>query len=145
VLRNGAIATGILIAALVAYQAIHVSDLERVEEEMERLFEAARRGGEEAADEIDAAFAGDYRGSGVFELDRVRRRIRSALVPAGTVTDLKHGDFQPVKKNDEIVVPIVRVQGDVRGRSVGFVVSVTWAKRDGAWRIVDISRWRMGE
>jgi len=145
VLRNAAVATGILILALVAYQWIHVSELDEVEAEMERLFEIAERGGEDAADSILAAFADDYRGAGPFSIDRVRRYVRSALVPAGTTTDLKHGDFQPVKRDAEIVVPIVRIQGEVRGRTTNVVVSVTWARRDGAWKIVDVSRWQMGE
>lgn len=144
-MRNLLLAIGMAVTAFVAFQFIHTSELERVEEEMERLFDLAAEGGEDAADEILDAFAEDYRGTGPFKLTSVQRTIRSALVPAGTAKDLKRGGFQPVKKGEEILVPIVRVSGEVRGNSLSFIVSVMWARREGEWKIVQITRWRPGE
>ena len=37
------------------------------------------------------------------------------------------------------------VSGEVKGNPVRIVVSVMWAPRDGRWKIVEITRWRMGE
>jgi hypothetical protein len=145
VLRNAALAVGFVIVMFVAFQLIHTSDLEHVEAEMEHLFEVAQEGGERAVEEILAAFADDYRGTGPFRMASIRRNLRYALVPAGTASNLKHGDFSPVAKGEEILVPIVSVGGEVKGNPVRLVVSVMWAPRDGKWKIVDITRWRMGE
>ena len=143
--RNVAIGVGIAVAAFVAYQFLHVTELDVVEEEMERLFDVARNGGEDAVDEILDAFADDYRGAGPFRIDSIRRNLRYALVPAGSATGLKRGDFQPVARSGEILVPIVSVSGEVKGNPVRVVVSVLWGRREGRWKIVDITRWRMGE
>jgi hypothetical protein len=48
-------------------------------------------------------------------------------------------------KGEEILVPIARVSGEVRGNPVSFIVSVMWARRGGEWKIVQITRWRPGE
>jgi len=144
VIRNVAIAIGIALAGVVAVQWIHVSDRERVEEEMERLFELAQEGGEDAVRGILGAFAEDYRGSGPFGMASIERNLRYALVPPGTAKNVRHGDFEPLAEDGGILVPIVSVQGEVKGAPVRFVVSVRWERRAGEWKIVDITRWKMG-
>jgi len=112
---------------------------------MLRLFDVAREGGEEAVVEILDAFADDYRGSGYFARKSIERRLRAALVPAGRLKKLTHGSIDAVVKGQEIMVPTVSIEAEYGGASVRAIFAVTWAKRDGLWKIVDVRRWQFGE
>jgi hypothetical protein len=144
VLRNALLGIGFIVAAVVAINLLYTSDRERVEEETLRLFELAREGGEDAANEILDAFADDYRGQGLFSKRSIERRLRLALVPAGTATDIKHGGFDTLVKDDEIVIPLIHVQATVGGGPARVFLIITWGSRGGRWKIVDISQWRAG-
>ncbi|MEM8883446.1 MAG: hypothetical protein AAGD14_05225 [Planctomycetota bacterium] len=143
--RNALLTLGIVLAAVIGFQIVYTDDREAVEERLETLFEIAREGGEDAFDEIMASIADDYRGSGSFGRKYVERRLKAALVPAGTTTEIKHGGFSPVVKNDEILVPIVSVQAKIRGNAVRYAFAVTFAQRDGEWKIVNVTRMRLAE
>ncbi len=143
-LRTGLAITGIVIVAIVAINLIFTSDRERVEEEMERLIEVAERGGEEAVAEILDALADDYRGSGWFARESLERRLRQVLVPAARLSELRHGNFEPVIRGEEILIPIVSLRGTIRGSDQQVILSIWFGFRDDRWKIVDVTRWRMG-
>lgn len=143
--RNVLAILAVVIAAVVLINLLYTSDRERVEDEMLRLFEVARRGGDDAALEIMDAFAEDYRGTGYFSRTGIERRLRQAIVPVGRLKKLTHGSIDPVVKGQEIIVPTVSVQADYGGNMVSAVFAVTWAKRDGGWKIVDVQRWKFGD
>jgi hypothetical protein len=136
------IGIGFVLMAVVSCQLMFSDDRDAVEDEMERLFDLARTGGEDAVAEILEAFADDYRGTGSFSIERVERTLRRALLPEGTLKKLEHGDFEPIATGEEIEIPIVSVSADVRGQPVRAVFRFTWGRRDGSWKIVDVTRWR---
>ena len=135
---------GIAALALLAINLLFADDLDRVEEEMERLVEVAEEGGEAAVEEILDAFADDYRGSGFFSRESIERRLRVLLVPPERVSDLRHGDFAPVAKGEEILIPIVSLRGSVEGEERQVLLAVTFGYRDDRWKIVDVTRLQFG-
>ena len=143
--RNVLAILAIVIAAVVIINLLYTSDREHVEDEMLRLFEVARRGGDDAVVEIMDAFAPDYRGSGYFSLNSIERRIRQTIVPAGRLKKLTHGSIDAIVKGQEIVIPTVSIQANFGNSPVNGVFAVTWAKREGEWKIVDVQRWRFGD
>jgi len=145
VVRNVLALIAIVLAAIVAINLIFTSDRERVEDEMLRLFEVAREGGEDAVVEILDAFAEDYRGTGYYSLPTIERRLRMVLVPAGRLKELKHGSIDAVVKGSEIVIPTVSIEAEFGRDRMRVIVAVTWAQRGGDWKIVDIQRWKFGE
>jgi len=132
----------LFLAAMVSCQILFSDDRDAVEDEMERLFELARAGGEDAVEEILEGFADDYRGSGNFALSRIERALRGAVVPAGSLTKLEHGAFDAIVTGQEIEIPIVSVSAESGGRTIRIVLRFVWARRDGTWKIVDVTRWR---
>jgi len=145
VVRNILAILAVVIAAVVLINLLYTSDREYVEEEMLRLFEVARGGGDEAVAEIMEAFAADYRGTGYFSLKSIERRLRGAIVPAGRLKKLTHGSIDAVVKGQEILIPTVSIQAEFGKNPVNAVFAVSWAKREGEWKIVDVKRWQFGD
>ena len=143
--RNLLAFAAIAVAAVVLINVVHTSDRERVEEEMLRLFDIARGGGEDAVREVLDAFAEDYRGTGYYSLKSIERNLRRVLVPAGRLEELSHGSIDAVVKGNEIVVPTVSIKANLGGEPMRVILAVTWAERDGEWKIVDVRRWKFGE
>jgi hypothetical protein len=119
-----------------AIDALITTDLERVEAEVERLLEVARKGGPEAADEILAAFAEDYRGSGFYARENVERHARRFLA-AGRPEEISIGWPKAVPKGEEIQVPILRVDVRTKRDQGTTFVRLTFARRDGRFKIVN--------
>jgi hypothetical protein len=145
VVRNVLAILAVIIAAVVLINLLYTSDRERVEDEMLRLFEVARSGGDDAVLEILDAFASDYRGSGYFSLSSIERHLRKTIVPAGKLKKLTHGSIDAIVKGSEIVIPTVSIKADYGGYPVNGVFAITWAKRAGDWKIVDVRRWQFGD
>jgi len=129
----------VVVGVWVLVNSLFTSDLERVEQNIERLVMRALEGGEDAAAEIMDAFAEDYRGTGMFELDRIERRLQRWVVP-GKVNSLQTGDFKAVWAGSEIKVPIVALYADLDGWDVRMIISVTCARRGDTWKIVNVTR-----
>ena len=116
-----------------------VSDREQVEQDVERLLDLAREGGDEAVDEILAALARDYRGA--VSRKTLEKNLRR-YVGKGQITSLVTGGYKTIWDGEEIHVPILRITVKTAGFTQTVLLSVTYARRDGAWKVVDISRWR---
>lgn len=134
---------GLAVAAYVAINLIVTTDLERVEEEIGHLVDLANEGGEAAVDGILAALADDYRGTPPFERESVERYLRRYVGDSKSRT-ITTGNPKPIWKGDEIFVPLLSVRATVDGATRQVILSLTFAERDGRWRIVDISRAEWG-
>lgn len=141
--RTVALGLVLAVAAWVAIQAIVTTDREAVEEEIGRLVEVARSGGDEGVAEILAALAPDYRGSSPFTRESMEANLRRFLAP-GRMSDLATGDPSPIWKGEEIFVPLLSVRAKVDGAARTVILAVTFAEREGRWRIVDVSRAEWG-
>jgi len=119
------------------------TDRERVEAEVERLVSLARRGGEEAASEISDALAEDYRGSRPFSREDIAASLRRYVAP-GKLRELSTSDFKTLWDGEEILVPILRIDAATGSAGYTLILTVRFAERDGAWKVVDITRWRFG-
>lgn len=128
---------GLLIAIglWLAIDALVVTDMERVEAEVERLVEVARKGGEEAAAEILGAFADDYRGSGFYARENVERYVRQFLVN-DRLEEITVNKFGIVPKGDEIMIPFLKVDARSARDQGSAYVRLFFAKRDGVFKIV---------
>ena len=133
--RIALVAGLVAIALWFAIGALITTDAERVEAEVERLVEVARKGGEEAAAEFLAAFADDYRGSGLYGRENVERYVRRFLVD-DRPEEISIGKFLVVPKGDEFMIPLMRVDARSRRDQGTTFVRLTFAKRDGRFRIV---------
>jgi hypothetical protein len=130
----------LVIAGYVVINLLVTTDLERVESEVEQAVVRAREGGDDAAEAILDLLAEDYDG------EYPRRSIENYVrryVGEKRVRELTTGDYKAVWKGDEIVIPILRL--DVKtdrffGRAI---LRVTFAERDGAWKVVNVGRWRL--
>lgn len=131
------------VAAWLAIQALVTTDLESVEEEIARLVALANAGGEDAVAGILAALAPDYRGSSPFARSSVERHLRRYL-GASKSRDIKTGDPSPIWKGDEIVVPLLSIRATVDGSTRTVILMVTFAQRNGTWKVVDVSRAQWG-
>jgi hypothetical protein len=136
----------LVLAAIVAGLAVIVmqlfpSDRREVEELVHHLKRRAVEGGPDAAEEILARLADDYRGSA----DRavIERQIRR-YVGGGRVTSVEFGDFKTIWKGDEIAIPLLAVYAEVEGFSPRFILVVTFGRRGDEWRITSISRAKWG-
>jgi len=140
--RTLLIVSVLALASFLLIQAIVTTDRERVEAEIGRLADLARKGGPEAAAAIRAAFADDYRGTGAFALREIERQLERWVAPA-KLRKVTLGDPQPIATDsDGILVPILRVTVESDGGVLGtFILTMTWGERDGTWKIVDITRW----
>jgi hypothetical protein len=128
------------IAVWLAIDALITTDAERVEMEVERLLELARQGGEDAAREILDAVAEDYRGA--YSRESIGRYLRMCLVD-DRPEEITTGSPAYIPKGGEVLIPLLRV--DVRTKK-GFqataILRVTFAKRNGRFRIVSVENWR---
>jgi len=132
--------------AIGAYLLINwfvTTDRERVEAEVGRLVALARQGGEDAAAEILDALAEDYRGRRPFDREDIAAYLRRYVAPR-RVRKLSTGDFTTLWKGDEILVPILRIDAATENAGYTLILTVRFANRDGAWKVVDITRWRIG-
>jgi hypothetical protein len=138
------IVAGMLLALGIyfAIDAVIVTDAERVEEEVARLIDLARKGGPEAAEEILAALADDYRGEGPFARERVAGHVRRQ-VGEGRIEQLLTGSYEAVPLGGEYVVPILSLRAKTRDFEVNPILRVTFAERDGRFRIVNVAQWRL--
>jgi hypothetical protein len=139
VARTAALGLVLVVAAWLMVQAIVTTDREAVEEEIARLVALARSGGEEGVAGILGALAPDYRGSHPFTRESIEANLRHYL---GRLQSLSTGDPSPIAKGEEILVPILSIRAEVDGAAHRMLLSVTF--RDGAWRIVSISRAELG-
>ncbi|MHC4957188.1 MAG: hypothetical protein ACYTGN_02350 [Planctomycetota bacterium] len=135
-----------VIAAVVAGLAVIVmllfpSDRKEVEALVHHLKQRAIEGGPDAADEILDTLADDYRGTA--DRGQIERHVRR-YVGEAQVVSIDLGDFKTVWKGDEIVIPLLAVYAEVAGRSPRFLLLVTFARRDDAWKITSISRAKWG-
>ena len=138
--RTLLVGTAIVIAGYVLFNLLVTTDLERVEDNVERALEHAREGGDDAAEAVLNILADDYDG------EVPRRSIESYVrryVGEKRVRELSTGGYKAIWKGEEIVIPILRI--DVRtdhwlGRAI---LRVTFAERDGAWKVVNVGRWRL--
>ena len=139
--RTGLLITAIALACYVLIHLLVTTDRERVEAEVERLLELARSGGEEAADEILAAFADDYRGT--IPLKRITAYVRN-YVGASKIVKLATGSYKTMWDGDEIRIPILALYITTEGWETKSVLTVVCAERDGKWKIIEFSRPRWG-
>ncbi len=132
----------VAIAIWFAIDALVTTDAERVEDEVERLVGLARQGGEDAAREILAALAEDYRGDGFFARERIADHVRRHVLEE-RAEEITTGKYVAVPAGDTILVPLLRL--DVRtSRFEGTVLlRVTFAERDGRFRVVNVEQWRL--
>jgi len=140
--RTLLIVSALALASFLLIQAIVTTDRERVEAEIERLADLARKGGPEAAAGIRAAFADDYRGSDSLSLREIERQLERWVAPA-KLRKVTLGSPSPTAdESGGIIVPLLRVTVETDGGVLGtLLLTVTWGERDGAWKIVDITRW----
>jgi len=144
VLRTLLAALTVAVAAYLFIDAIVTSDREEVESLVGRLVDAARRGGDEAVDQILAALADDYRGEGPFARDAMERRLRTHLGGNARLSELSTGDYRAIWKGDEMFVPILSIEATAQGSVQRVVLSLWFAERDGEWKIADITRVQWG-
>lgn len=133
--RIALVAGLVAIALWFAIGALITTDAERVEAEVERLVEVARQGGEAAASELLAAFADDYRGSGFYARENVGRYLQRFLVE-DRPEEISIGSFLVVPKGEEFMIPLMRVDARSRRDQGTTFVRLTFAKRDGRFKIV---------
>jgi hypothetical protein len=138
------IAILVILAAVAVWLAVDwlvTTDAERVEMEVERLFDVARHGGEDAVAQILDSLADDYRGA--YSKEMIERYLRMALV-ADKPEEITAGSFDVVPKGDEFLIPLLRV--DVRTRSLQgtALLRITFAKRGDRFKVVNVEHWQSG-
>ncbi|MCK6460970.1 MAG: hypothetical protein L6Q95_13890 [Planctomycetes bacterium] len=122
-----------------AVDALITTDAERVEAEVERLLDLARQGGEDAAAEILDAVADDYRGA--YSKETIGRYLRMCLVD-DRVEELTTGSPAYIPKGGEVLIPLFRLDVRTKRFQGTAILRVTFAKRDGRFRIVSVENWR---
>jgi hypothetical protein len=141
--RTAGVIIVVSIAAYVAINALVTTEPERVEAEVERLLGLAREGGEGAVEGILGALAEDYRGSGSFDRARIEFYLKDYL-GKGRIKSISTGDYKALWVDEEIVVPILRIIASTDRGETSVILRVTFGKRDGTWKIVDVSQWSFG-
>ena len=139
--RTSLLVAAIAVSCYVLVNVLVTTDRERVENEIERLVELARKGGEDAADELMAAFADDYRGS--IDLEWIRRQVQN-YVGRKKLRSVEIGSVKTVWKDDEILIPLLKVTLGFDGMKGMMLLTVTCAERDGKWKIVRVTRAKFG-
>ena len=127
----------------VLVQWLYTDDLERCELLLEEMVAAAETGGEDAVDFILAGFADDYRGSEPYTLDRLERYLRR-YVAAERVKGITTGDPDPIADGSEIHIPLYRVTVELDDQTGTLLLAITFAKRDGEWKIINVASSRFG-
>lgn len=124
-----------------AIDALITTDAERVEAEVARLVELAREGGDDAAKEILGAIADDYRGDGLFARARIEDYVRR-LVAEGQAEEIWTGRYDAIPKGDgTILVPLLRIHVRTKDAEGDAILKVTFAERDGRFRVVNVEHW----
>jgi hypothetical protein len=129
----------LVVALYMLVDALIVTDLERVEEEIARLIEVAERGGPEAVDELLAAFADDYRSGWPYDRAAIERYLRTYVATARS-RSVDTGSYTAVPAGEEIVVPLLRIDAVFDDARVTTIVRLTFGERDGKWKIVAVNR-----
>lgn len=135
--RTSLLVVAIALGLYVIVNLLVTTELERVEAEMERLLELARKGGEEAAAEILDVLAEDYDG------EVPRRRLENYLkvyVVDRKVEKLSTGSYKTIWKGSDILIPLLAIYATVDGYEARFVLTVTWSERADGWKVTRISR-----
>ena len=140
--RIALVALLLAIGIWLAIDALVKTDAERVEDEVARLVDLAREGGEGAAGGILAALADDYRGSGGFSRARIEGYVRQYLVE-DRPEEITTGKPIAVPKGDEILIPILRIDARTKRSAGSAVLRLTFAERDGRFRIVNVENWSL--
>lgn len=138
--RTALVALLLAIGIWLAVDALHKTDSERVEDEVARLVDVARQGGEDAAREILAALADDYRGSGGFSRERIEGYVRQYVLE-GRPEEITTGGYSAVTKGDETLVPLLRIDARTKRYQGSALLRVTFAERDGRFRVVNVEWW----
>jgi len=139
VLRIGLIVLACIVTVAVIATQLFPSDRKRVEQAVERLADLARTGGPDAVEGILDILADDYRGS--IPRKDIEAYVRGRLKESG-VGSLSLGNFKTMWKGDEILIPILAVRAD--GWPAPLLLTVTFAVRDGHWKVTSCSRTRWG-
>jgi len=132
--------TAIVIAGYVVFNLLVTTDLERVENDVERALEHARQGGDDAAEAVLSILADDYDG------EYPRRSIESYVrryVGQKRVREVTTGGYKAIWKGEEIVIPILRLDVKTDHGLARAILRVTFAERDGEWKVVNVGRWRL--
>jgi hypothetical protein len=140
--RTVLVALLLAIGIWLAIDALVKTDAERVEDEVARLVDLAREGGEDAAKGILAALADDYRGSGAFSRERIEGYVRQYVLE-GRPEEITTGGYKAVPKGDEILVPLLRIDVRTKRFQANALLRVTFAERDGRFRVVNVEQWHL--
>jgi hypothetical protein len=140
--RHALVALLLAVGLYVAIDALIETDAERVEAEVERLVEVARKGGDEAIAGILDAIADDYRGSGLYERERVVGYVRHYL--AEPPEELTTGKVVALDKGDEILIPLLTIHARTRRLGGSKPLRVTFAERDGRFKLVNVEDFSPG-
>lgn len=138
--RTLLVGLAILIAGYALFNLLVTTDRERVEAEVEWAVQQAREGGEEAAEALLEMLADDYEG----ELSRRSIEIYvRRFVGQKRIRELTTGDYKAIWKGEEIVIPILRLDAETDSGPLRTILRVTFAPRDGTWKVVNAGRWRL--
>lgn len=138
--RTALVALLLAIGIWLAIDAAVKTDAERVEDEVARLVDVARQGGEDAAREILAALADDYRGSGSYSRERIEGYLK-LYIAEGRPEEITTGGYKALPKGDGILVPLLRIDVRTKRYQGTAFLRVTFAERDGRFRIVNVENW----
>jgi len=130
----------IVIGGYALWNLLVTTDLERVEDDVERALAHAREGGDDAAEAVLDILADDY--DGEYPRRSIENHVRR-LVGEKRVRKLSTGDYKALWKGDEIVIPILRMDVETDRGSYSAILRVTFALRDDAWKVVNVGRWRL--
>lgn len=138
--RTLLVGLAIVIAGYALYNLLVTTDLERVEDEVERVLAHAREGGDEAAEAVLDILADDY--DGEYPRRSIENHVRR-FVGEKRVRKLTTGGYKAIWAGDEIVIPILRLDVETDSGPIRAILRVTFAQRDGAWKVVNVGRWRL--
>ncbi len=140
--RTALVALLLAIGIWLAIDALVTTDAERVEDEVARLLDLAREGGDHAAGEILAALADDYRGDGFFARARIEEYVRRHVIEE-RAEEIATGDYAALPIGGEIVVPILSIHVRTKRFEANPILRVAFAERGGRFRIVNVEQWRL--
>ena len=138
--RTLLVGLAIVIGGYALWNLLVTTDLERVEDDVERALAHAREGGDEAAEAVLDILADDY--DGEYPRRSIENHVRR-IVGEKRVRKLSTGDYKALWKGDEIVIPILRIDLETDRGSHSAILRVTFALRDDAWKVVNVGRWRL--
>lgn len=139
--RNALLVVAFCVGAYFLVNAIVTTDRDLVRQDVERLVEVARRGGDDAVEEILASLAEDYRGSGSFTRASIERQLRN-YVGGNRIRSLSTGAIKVVWVGDELKIPLLAIHAGTESLSGSLFLTITYGEREGGWKIVSVTRWR---